>query len=269
MIKINNLTFFYNNSHPILNGISTQIEKGKVIGLLGKNGTGKTTLLYLLAGLLEPKSGTMEVNGLKPFDRHPSFLNDIYFIPETISSVDISIHNYQKANAWFYPLFDKHKFERLLDKHQLNEKSRISDLSTGQLKQMILSFALSTNVRLLLLDEPTNGLDIPSKDAFKKLIASETTEEQTVIISTHQAKDIELLIDHIIILKDNSIALNLSVAEILEKYNFDQNSKVKENELIFSKSFLGDNKVILHHQGYDTNLVLELLFYAVNEGVQL
>ena len=170
MININNLTYYYSSNHLVLDSVSLDLPSGKLVGLLGKNGTGKTTLMHLIAGLLEPRNGKVIVNGFVPFDRNPNYLNDIYFLPDTFYIEDITVHHYLKAYAQFYPRFDHGKFERLLDSHKLNKRYKITDLSLGQAKQVIMSFALSTNVNILLFDEPTNGLDIIAKDAFKKLI---------------------------------------------------------------------------------------------------
>jgi ABC-2 type transport system ATP-binding protein len=269
MINLNDLTFYYQAEQLVLSTINIQLNEGCVVGLLGKNGTGKTTLLHLMAGLLEPCQGKAFVNGFVPFDRNPKFLGDIYFVPETVYIEHMSIKNYVKAYAQFYPKFDFVKFDRLIDTHKLSKSSKMSDLSTGQAKQMVLSFALSTNVSLLLLDEPTNSLDIPSKDTFKKLIAAETTEGQTVIISTHQAKDIELLIDHVVIIQDQKIVLNKSISELQDQYNFEKVDKVDGKGAVYSQPLFGGYNAILHHQGYDTSLDLELLFYAVSDGIQL
>jgi ABC-2 type transport system ATP-binding protein len=269
MINLNNLTFFYQVKKPVLSTINLQLNKGSVVGILGKNGTGKTTLLHLLAGLLEPGQGEAFVNGFVPFDRNPKFLSDIYFVPETLYIENLSINNYVRAYAPFYPKFDSIKFDRLIDAHKLSKSSKMVDLSTGQAKQMILSFALSTNVSLLLLDEPTNALDIPSKDTFKKLIAAETWDDQTVIISTHQSKDIELLIDHVVIVQEEKIVLNKSISELQDQYNFEKTDSLALKAVLYSQSLFGGYNAILKHQGYDTSLDLELLFYAASEGTQL
>ena len=269
MIDFNNLTYYYKPNQLVLDGVSLELADGKLVGLLGKNGTGKTTLMHLMAGLLEPRIGKVTVNGFIPFDRNPNYLGDIYFLPDTFYIEDITIKNYLKAYAQFYPRFDLSKFERLTEVYKLDKSHKISDLSLGQAKQVVMSFALSTNASILLFDEPTNGLDIIAKDAFKRLIVSETSEEQTVIISTHQAKDIELLIDHIIILNEQKIALNRSVSDILDHYNFEHLSDKRNKKIVFSKSYLGEHKAITYKEGFDTSLDLELLFHAVCEGIQL
>lgn len=266
MIKVNDLTYFYTKQKEVLDSVSMQLDRGKVVGLLGRNGTGKTTLLHLLAGLLQPKQGNIEINGFIPFDRSPRFLGDVYFVPDPVYPEHISITNYLKAHAQFYPKFDYSKFARLIDVNKIDPRQKIDALSTGQVKQVILSFALSTNVSLILLDEPTNGLDIPSKDSFKKLIAAETSEEQTVIISTHQAKDIELLIDHIIIIHNQKIALNRSMLAIQDHYGVEHRTSIEDKEVVFAQSVFGGYKAIVEKSDNYNTMDLELLFYAVIEG---
>ena len=115
------------------------------------------------------------------------------------------------------------------------------------------------------------NLPMDSTSLLKMLLKnslSETSEEQTVIISTHQAKDIELLIDHIIILNDQKIGLNKSVAEILDQYNFEHLSANSNKKVVFSKSYIGDQKAITFSEGYESSFDLELLFHAVCEGIK-
>ena len=107
MIKIKNLSFSYQKKKsPLFSDFSLELHNGHIVGLLGKNGAGKSTLLSLIAGLLKPSSGTIDVNGFKPFDRKPDFLADIYFVPEEFEFPGVSIATYVKAFAPLYPAFD-------------------------------------------------------------------------------------------------------------------------------------------------------------------
>ena len=203
MIHIQNLTFRYKKQEALFTDLSFEQQNGSIVGLLGKNGAGKSTLLQLISGLLQPQSGKLDINGFKPFDRLPDFLADIYMVSEEFSFPSITIGVYIKATAPLYPKFDSGKMNNILQEFELDAKKNLNKLSHGQRKKFLIAFALSTNCSLLILDEPTNGLDIPSKSLFRKVLVSSVTDEQLVLISTHQVKDIETIIDKLsIILSD-------------------------------------------------------------------
>ncbi len=198
MINIQTLDFAYRKQRSLFDTLSLSLKPGSITGLLGKNGAGKTTLLKLIAGLLYPRSGVIEVNGFHPKNREPSFLSEIFLVPEEFYLPSISITTYIKANSIFYPRFDHDLMQKLLIEFELAMDNSIHRLSYGQKKKFIVSFALATKCRVLILDEPTNGLDIPSKSIFRKVMAGNLDEDQLVLISTHQVKDVENLIDNIV-----------------------------------------------------------------------
>ena len=126
----------------------------------------------------------------------------------------LTINSYKKLFAPFYPLFNEEQFYSYLDLLDVNDKGKLNTLSFGQQKKFIIAFALACNTRILLLDEPTNGLDIPSKIKFRKLIASVFTGDKMIFISTHQIRDLDNLIDNVIIVDNGELLLQASVAEI-------------------------------------------------------
>jgi len=161
MIEITNLNFRYGKQPNLFDGLSLSESAGSIVGLLGKNGAGKSTLLKLMTGLLEAPKETITVMGETPIQRNPSFLEEVYFIPEEYDLPSVKIAEYVKAYSLFYPRFDHSKLAKILIDFELDANSRLTKLSYGQRKKFLIAFALSTNCKLLVLDEPTNGLDIP------------------------------------------------------------------------------------------------------------
>ncbi|MBO5000442.1 MAG: ABC transporter ATP-binding protein, partial [Bacteroidaceae bacterium] len=221
MIDVNNVSFSYGRKKSkVLDGFSMQLEKGAVYGLLGKNGTGKSTLLYLMAGLLRPQTGKVLYKGTEVTKRYPNILQDMFLVPEEFALPNVSLKQYVKLNAPFYPNFSDELLRNCLRDFDMNEDIHLGELSMGQKKKAFMCFALATNTSLLMMDEPSNGLDIPSKSQFRKVIASGMTDDKAVIISTHQVRDIDSLLDHVLIMDGSELLLNESVANICEKLYF-------------------------------------------------
>ena len=270
MIEINDLSFAYPKKEMLFKDLSLRLNSGSIIGLLGTNGAGKTTLLKLLSGLLLKSAGNLEVNGFSPFERKVSFLSDIYFIPEEYYLEPVRISNYVKANSVFYPKFDHEKFNSILSSFMLDANDKLHELSHGQRKKFLVSFALATNCRLLILDEPTNGLDIPSKSLFRKIVAGSIDENQLVIISTHQVKDVENLIDDIVVLKDGSVVFHENTGTISDRLVFDASRSIDEEKVLYFEQVPGGYKSIAQQMnGSSSEIDIELLFNAINEGKHL
>jgi ABC-2 type transport system ATP-binding protein len=265
MIKIKNLTFHYGKRKKLFNNFSLDLEQGSIVGLLGKNGAGKSTLLKLIAGLLSRQQGEIVVNGYKPFQRDPNFLAEVYMIPEEFSLPSVTIANYLKAIMPLYPAFDKAKLTNILEQFELTTNDRLHRLSHGQRKKFLIAFALASNCKLLLLDEPTNGLDIPSKSLFRKILVSSVTDEQLVIISTHQVKDIDSIIDKVVVVENGVIAFAETVSGISSRYmfeNVDNTDKISD-VLYQEKSPMGYRIIRPTNGTQETNIDLELLFNAI------
>ena len=263
MIEVNNLTFYYDRQKPaILNNFSIKIDNGKVCGLLGRNGAGKSTLLYLIAGLLTPRSGEVTLNGINTRLRHPETLREIFIIPEEFDLPSIPLMKYVKTNAPLYPRFSIEDMTRYLEMFDMDTTLNLGNLSMGQKKKAFMAFALATNTSLLLMDEPTNGLDIPGKSQFRKFIASGMNDDRSIIISTHQIRDIEQLLDHIILINDNEVLLNNSTCEITEKLLFKNSIDPTEarNALYSQFSAQGFSIIRPNDDRSDSELNLETLF---------
>lgn len=271
MIQIDNLSFRYTRKKILYKDLSLMLEKGRIYGLLGKNGAGKSTLLKNLAGLLFPSAGTISVNGFNPKRRLPSFLQTIYLIPEEVHVPAVTINRYLSLFASFYPAFDEKLLFEYLAILDIKNEGKLNTFSFGQQKKFIIAFALACNTSILLLDEPTNGLDIPSKIRFRKLIASVMNQDRMIFISTHQIRDLDNLIDNIIIVDNGSLLLNSSIAEIAETLCFKTVHTIPAtSEILYAEESLRGTSVIMKNTGKeDTKVNLEQLFNAITEKPEL
>lgn len=264
MIQIKNLSFQYKKKTPLFRELELELEDGRIVGLLGKNGAGKSTLLGLLAGLLQSRSGNISVNGYEPFRRLPGFLADIYMVPEEFSFQSVTIATYVKAYAPLYPKFDESKLQSIFSEFELSPQSQLNKLSHGQRKKFLIAFALSTNCKVLILDEPTNGLDIPSKSQFRKILVSSVSDEQLVIISTHQVKDIDTVIDRVVVIDEGRFIYNKNTEEITKELYFDVVAGVPPGEVLYAESCaLGYRVIRTAGVGKESSIDLELLFNAI------
>ena len=265
MMNVNQVSFGYGRKKAkVLDGFSMNLEKGSVYGLLGKNGTGKSTLLYLMAGLLRPQSGQILYKGVEVTKRYPETLQDMFLVPEEFALPNVSLKQYVQLNAPFYPHFSDELLKACLRDFDMNEDIHLGELSMGQKKKAFMCFALATNTSLLLMDEPSNGLDIPSKSQFRKVIASGMTDDKAVIISTHQVRDIDSLLDHVLIMDGSRLLLNESVASICDRLYFaEQSMNEPTDDALYVQPSVQGNSVILpntYHE--DSKLNLEVLFNA-------
>lgn len=270
MLRIDNLIFGYKKSHPLFNKITLALPSGNIYGLLGRNGAGKTTLLKMLSGLLYPQAGTLDVEGYEPKQRNPCFLREVFLLTEEFGLPPFDMERYVCLFSPFYPRFDHDLFNTCLREFNLTDNRRLSSLSYGQKKNFLLSFGLATDCRLLLLDEPTNGLDIPSKSIFRKLIASAIHEERTILISTHQVRDMENLIDPILILDAGEIIFFEELERISKKLTvLKQLERPAEGSMIHVEASMGGYLVVRENtDGKATRMNLELLFNAVTGNKQ-
>jgi ABC-2 type transport system ATP-binding protein len=269
MIQTKELNFAYPRQEALFDNLSMQLETGSITGLLGKNGAGKTTLLKLLTGQLLPKSGEINVDNHIPRKREVSMLNNVFFVPEEFYFPAITISNYIKIYSPLYPSFDLILMKNTLNEFDLQSDNNLHRLSYGQKKKFLIAFALSTRCRLLILDEPTNGLDIPSKTVFRKILAGSLDENQLVIISTHQVKDVENLIDKIIILDNGKVIFQQTIAEISQKVCFVSGASDDINGAIYSESVPGGYRMLKPKGTTETEVDIELLFNAIIKGKKI
>ena len=263
MIRINNITFSYRRkADDVLTNLSLSIEPGAIYGLLGLNGEGKSTLLHLMAGVLTPNAGNITIDDVDVRLRRPSTLSKLFIVPEEFSLPEISLENYVRINAPLYPNFNRDDMERYLKEFGLNSNINLKGLSMGQKKKVFISFALAANTPLMLMDEPTNGLDIPGKSTFRKVISMAASDDRTIIISTHQVRDIDKLLDHIIVMFNHKLLLNEPISEISRRLAFveSNDAELVEKALYCQSSVAGKSLVLPNDNDDDSEVNLETLF---------
>lgn len=264
MIDLEELRFRYSRAPELFRGVTMSLEAGNIYGLLGKNGAGKTTLLRLMAGLLFPRGGSVRLWGQDAYKRTPQVLSNTVFVPEEFYVPAISAREYIRVYAPFYPRFDGAILDRAMREFGLEVNENLGRLSYGQRKKFVIGFALATGARLLLLDEPTNGLDIPSKSQFRKILLGELSDERTFLVSTHQVRDLENVIDPIIILDEGRVILNASFGELGSKLTSRVARNAEDaNGSLYSEQVPGGTAVIEpNRSGVEGEVDLELLFNA-------
>lgn len=261
MITLKELSFSYSRKKEVLDRINLEVGSGHICGLLGKNGEGKTTLLNLLSGQIFPDQGSCLVLEEIPSERNARFLQQIFLLPEEISMPEVTAIEYIKMYAAFYPTFRDDICKACVESFEINLSDRLSKMSQGQRKKVAITLALAAHTPLLLMDEPTNGLDIPSKATFRRQVASLVDDDQTVIISTHQVRDLESLIDTVLILDQRQILLNKTLNEIGEKLYF--GPLLPEEKALYSEPTpQGTIGVTAREDKEETAVSLELLFNA-------
>lgn len=265
MIEIKNLDFGYKKNRLVLTGINLQMREGRIYGLLGKNGVGKSTLEYLIAGLQFPNNGSVTIDEMVAQKREVKLLQNIFLLGEEVPETNLTIETFKNLNAKFYPNFSDEDFKNFLTEFEITDiKQKIDKLSFGTKKKVFIAFALACNTKYLLMDEPTNGLDIPSKASFRKLLRLAMTDDKVVIISTHQARDLQNILDSIIILDDKNLLLNATDSEITEKLFFGMMTDDDNKEdILYSESTVAGTQIVrLNKNNEQSNLDVELLFNA-------
>ena len=267
IMQVERIAFNYGwrQQKSVFSDFSLLLERGKVYGLLGLNGAGKSTLIYLMAGLLTPKSGRVTIDGCNVRDRLPSTLDNMFIVPEEFELPRMSLKEYATLNGALYPRFSYEDMLRNLEIFDINpEIKSLSSLSMGQKKKVLMSFAFATHTDLMLMDEPTNGLDIPGKSQFRRLVAREMSDNRTIVISTHQVRDIDRCIEHVVIIDNSKVLLDESVARITSKLQFVENATAAEaKSAIYSQpSVTGYSIVAPSNGGDETEINLETLFNA-------
>ena len=268
MVDINNVSFGYPGHGNLYENLSISLPQGSVYGLLGRNGSGKSTLLYLMAGLLRSRKGSILFMGDNVIKREPRTLGNMFILPEEFSLPKCNFMKYMKRYAPFYPRFSEETLKGCLAEFDMQYDMPMGELSMGNKKKAYVCFALATNVSLLLLDEPTNGLDIPSKIQFRRAVSKTMTDDKSVIISTHQVRDIDVLLDHLVIIDNGRLMLNTSTEEITRRYAFGERATGEPvDDAVYVQRYVGGNKVIVENKtGEDTPLDLEMLFTAAVDG---
>ena len=275
-IQVQQITYIHPDKEVLFRNLSFTVGKGRQLALIGNNGCGKSTLLQIMAGKLQPSSG----NVLRP--------DDLYYVPQHFGQYDemsiaqaLGIDRKQKAlheilngNAsidHFNILDDDWNIEEKalaalngwgLGNRSLSES--MHTLSGGEKTRVFLAGLELQAPSAVLMDEPTNGLDIPGKSQFRKFIASGMTDDKTILISTHQVRDIDKVLDHVLIMDNSRVLLNESTMSICDKLFFteSENRELLQSSLFSTPSIQGNFLLLPNESGEDSEINLELLFNA-------
>lgn len=269
MIDIKDLTFGYKKNQTLFRELNLSLKAGSIYGLFGMNGAGKTTLLKHISGLLFPNEGNCFIFEKDVRERLPEIMANIYVIPEEFVLPAIKISTFVDLHAPFYPRFDYPLFDKYLKEFEISNGKNLTNYSYGQKKKFLIAFGLATQTNVLLMDEPTNGLDIPSKSQFRRIMAAASTEDQCIVISTHQVRDLASIIDHVIVLENGKIIFHKSTYNIGEKLSFGKLREEASHEVLYSEEVLGGKAAIYKNNGQDTAIDLELLFNAIIKNPQV
>ncbi len=227
LLKCINVEKNYGNK-KILKDVNLTIPRGKIIGLLGKNGTGKTTLIKLINDLLIPSKGEILVNGKKIGIESKKIIS---YLPErTYLDKSMTVEEVIEYFEDFYDNFDAKKARRLLADLKLNTKEKLSKMSKGMQEKVQLVLVMSRNAELYILDEPLGGVDPATRDYILDTILNNFNEKASIIISTHLISDIERILDEVIFINDGKIILTSNADNLRTK----ENSSIDE---IFRRMF--------------------------------
>jgi ABC-2 type transport system ATP-binding protein len=264
MVRLQDFDFGYSRRAPLFTKLNLHLDKGHIYGLLGKNGAGKTTLLKNIVGLAFPWSGSCLIDGLPAASRQPRLLQDLFFLPEEVHAPALTAEQFVFHTAGFYPNFNADQLWEYLRELEVPTGAKLSKFSHGQQKKFMIAFALAANTRLLVLDEPTNGLDIPSKVQFRKIVAGALSEERCMIISTHQVRDLETLIDTVVVVHDRRIVLNEEIDVLAERLTFASGSAARATDAFYTgTSVRGPVAILPNPTGAYSRVDLEMLFNAL------
>lgn len=263
-VSIHNLHFAYRRK-PVFQGLDLDLRAGHIYGVLGRNGMGKSTLLRSIAGFLFPKKGEIDVLGFQPRKRQPAFLQQVFLLPEDFYLPPMKLERWVDIYSAFYPRFDRDQFRNAASGFELSTTGRLDEMSYGQRKKALICFALATNARVLLMDEPTNGLDIVGKGQFRKVMAGALDEDKCIVISTHQVKDLENLIDRVTIIDEGKILFDQDIDTISARLLFTLSYEPELiTEALYSENSFRGTALIIPNTGHEESRPdLEMLYKAV------
>jgi ABC-2 type transport system ATP-binding protein len=213
-IEINGLTKTF-GSLTALDNVSLSLDKGRIVGLLGPNGSGKTTMIKLMNGLLRPASGSILINGMAPgvqTKKVVAYLPDRNVLPGYMTTPQL-INMY----ADFFSDFDRVKAEEMISDLGIDMKQRMKDMSKGTKEKLQLCLVMARNAEVYLLDEPIGGVDPATRDYILKTIISNYNEDAVVLISTHLIADVESVLDDVVFIKEGKIVLHKAADDIREE----------------------------------------------------
>lgn len=269
-IRLENLSYVYKSfrRHKTAIDNANAVIKPGLYVLLGENGAGKTTLMQIIAGLRYPTSGKCYINEAQTKLRLPSILSHTSFLGSEAIFPGATINEMVKIHSPFYPRFDMEMLNRNLRDFNLSGDEKLKHLSFGNRHKAMVAYNLALRTEIALYDEPATGLDIESKETLRKLVAADTDETQTVIISTHNIDDLRTLYDGVIILSDGKLLLCDSTEHIASRLLFKRVREIPEHAL-YSEPYGGEFHVITPNEGdEETNVDYRMLYLALRSKNQ-
>ncbi len=263
MIRMDSVTFAYPRKAPLFDRLDVELEPGTIYGLLGRNGAGKTTMLKLMCGVIFPRTGSIRVLGHDPAERAPVLQQEVFLIPEEFATPALCVGTYRNLYAPLYPRFDHQEFDGHLQEFEIDPAMNLKQMSFGQKKKVMLAFGLAAHTRVLMLDEPTNALDIPSKGQFRRLLAGASDEDRVIVVSTHQVRDLEHLIDPITILETGRVIFQHRMDEIAARVRMVHAADEPDTAIYFESAMGGYAALVPNTDGRESRIDLELLFNGV------
>lgn len=218
MLKIENVSKTFENFS--LNNINIMLEPGKIMGIIGDNSSGKTSIINLIMGLYKPSSGKIELNGNNVENDPVGYKNDIGFVYDNLSFYpNLKLRDYKKIIAMFYKNFDEEVYDMYFNNFNLDSEEKIKNLSKGQCEKVMISTALSHHAKLLILDEPIYGLEKTVRKELIRIFKDYIKRENgSVIISTHNVSELEEIYDQIVYLEKGNILFNLKKKDIIKDF---------------------------------------------------
>ncbi|MDO5653601.1 MAG: ATP-binding cassette domain-containing protein [Brachymonas sp.] len=266
-IAVADLAFGY-GKQPLFTQFSANVQQPGIYGLFGRNGSGKSTLLKILCGLLTPDGGRVAVRGYVPRQRAAEFLEQVYILPEEFHLPNLTPAALRHTHAAFYPRFDTALFDTYLQELDVPTTQAFGAMSLGQKKKAAIAFALATQTPVLLMDEPTNGLDIVSRTQFRKLMARPEQAQRTVLISTHQAHDLESILQHIWFIDAGRLVLSSPMAALAQylRMGVAENTMAVPEDVLYQEAIGQQTAWVAPRGGEQTPspVQLELLYKALS-----
>ena len=203
-------------SHSVLEGVGFSIPRGKIVGLLGPNGCGKTTILKLISGLLQLDEGEIRINGICPGQQTKSMIS---YLPERSYLNDwMKISDILNLFPDFYADFDRERAEQMLTDLKISKEEKLKTMSKGTKEKVQLILVMSRRASLYLLDEPIGGVDPATREYILHTILKNFDENSSILITTHLIQDVETIFDQVLFLNQGKIVIDGEVDEIREKY---------------------------------------------------
>lgn len=262
MITLDNISYRYPSGTDAVTNMTASIPQGIHL-LLGENGAGKTTLLHIISGLLFPSSGSCEIDGHRPGEREPSVLSKLFFLADNFIFPQSTINAFARDHSPFYPSFSQEMFRENLADFGLTGNEPFKSLSLGNKRKSLLAYAVALRVEVLLLDEPVNGLDLNSKQIFRRILVRNISDTATVIISTHTVSDLETLFDGVIMLRRGQMLITSSVAEIQRNISFISSAVPPADAVFYLQNAGAYRSVVPADSARESDVDFVLLYFAM------